>query len=741
MTLASTNDLATDLNTDPTADPSTAPPEPMPVDLMVDLARELARVDRRIHAYWAAQQTPASDALLADLPIPRLFPADADALPATQGQPTAPANAHESADGPSMPHLLQLAHDFRLDSFALEALLIILAPALDSHYGRIYGYLQDDLTQRHATVDLVLKLLGPPGLQRLRYLNHFSEQSPLVQYQLIQVEEATTPLVHRGLLPDPTLVAWLLGDYRPTPQWADFFTLSLPQADETDGALTNAVWPEFLAAMHGQNLACLYGEDAIAQEAMVRRLAVEMDTPLLTVDIGGLVAAGAKPTLALRLVLRDACFTGALLHIQNFDPLLRDGALPAVLLEPLLAYAGLIVLTGKRRWQPQGVWRDEAILWQSFDAPSYGERRRLWRFFLEKTQPDCDFDIDSLAGRFRLLGWQIRDVVAGARDQAEHVGRDTLSEDDLTAAVRAYSQTRLVELATRIVPRYTWDDLVLPAAQITILQAVVNMVQQRALVLEDWGVGRKLLSKPAVSVLFAGDPGTGKTLAAEVLASRLGLDLYKIDLSSMVSKYIGETEKNLEAIFREAERSNAILFFDEADAVFGKRSGIRDAHDRYANIGVSYLLQRMESHEGITILATNLRANLDEAFTRRLQFVIDFPFPEPSERLRLWQSLIPPDLPLADDVKLVQLAHQHKLAGGSIRNVIVGTAFMAAEQNSVVTMQLLLEGIRREFQKMGRLSSDGDVRLPNVPPPAMAPVPPPPPRRPNARKAMLRGDS
>ena len=198
-------------------------------------------------------------------------------------------------------------------------------------------------------------------------------------------------------------------------------------------------------------------------------------------------------------------------------------------------------------------------------------------------------------------------------------------------------------------------------------------------------------------------------MAAEVIARELSLDLYKIDLSSVVSKYIGETEKNLERIFDEAAASNAILFFDEADALFGKRSEVRDSHDRYANIEISYLLQRMEAYDGVTILATNLRANLDEAFTRRLQFAVDFPFPDENDRLRIWQALFPPDLPRARELDLPLLARRFKLAGGNIRNILVSAAYLAAADGGRVDMSHLLHGTRRELQKMGRLIADEDL--------------------------------
>jgi SpoVK/Ycf46/Vps4 family AAA+-type ATPase len=241
------------------------------------------------------------------------------------------------------------------------------------------------------------------------------------------------------------------------------------------------------------------------------------------------------------------------------------------------------------------------------------------------------------------------------------------------------------------------------------LRELIQTVQGRGLVMEEWGVGRKLKTSSGVTVLFAGPPGTGKTMSAEVIAGELGLDLYKIDLSMVVSKFIGETEKNLGKIFDEAQSSSAILFFDEADAIFGKRSEVKDSHDRYANMEVSYLLQRMEQYDGVTILATNLRANMDEAFTRRMQFIVDFPFPDAEERLFIWQTLFPADLPKADDINLSLFATRFKLAGGNIRNIIAGAAFLAAANGGVVTMEHLLHGTRRELQKMGRLISDLDL--------------------------------
>ncbi|MFQ5628537.1 MAG: ATP-binding protein [bacterium] len=305
---------------------------------------------------------------------------------------------------------------------------------------------------------------------------------------------------------------------------------------------------------------------------------------------------------------------------------------------------------------------------------------------------------------------QIRDAVASAHDLAAQRG-EPLAGEDLFQAARDHSNPHLGTQARKIIPRYDWNDIVLPHDQRTILREIVNTVRGRPKVLEEWGVGRKLASSSGVTVLFAGEPGTGKTMAAEVIARELGLDLYKIDLSGVVSKYIGETEKNLERIFSEAQSSNAILFFDEADAIFGKRSEVKDAHDRYANIETSYLLQRMEAYDGVTVLATNLRANIDDAFTRRLHFAVDFPFPEEADRIQIWETLFPPEIPRAADLDLALMAKRFKLAGGNIRNVIVSAAFLAASDGGVVTMKHMLHGARRELQKMGRLVNEQDLTL------------------------------
>lgn len=600
-----------------------------------------------------------------------------------------------------------LAETFGLDDFERDALLVCLAPALDLRYERIYGYLQDDVTRRRPSVNLILSLLCPPGAARLARLAHFEEDAPLLRLGLLErVSEggqAKTALLNQSFLADETVTGWLLGRYLPHRRIRAHAVYHAVVA-EADPRLAEEIlagdgWP-------ARTLLVFHGADTAAQRAGARALAARLERPLLALDVAGLLAAEEPLLPAVRLALRDARLTGALLLLHGWDACLVDSAPPAEVLDALCAQPEGVILAGTATWLPRG--RQDGspgtarLAWHAFPLPDYTQRRVLWQRALGA---GCPADvIDALAGYFLLSSGQIQDAAASARDLAG----DPPAPEALFAAARMHSNPRLSSLAKKIEPRFAWEDIILPADQLTLLREIITTVRLRPQVLEGWGVGEKLVASRGVTVLFAGPPGTGKTMAAEIIAAELGLDLYKIDLSTVISKYIGETEKNLERTFSEAASSNAILFFDEADALFGKRSEVHDSHDRYANIEISYLLQRMEAYDGVTILATNLRANLDEAFTRRLQFAVDFPFPDEADRLRIWQALFPPGVPRSADLDLPLLARKYKMAGGNIRNILVGAAYLAAENGGSVTMGHLLHSTRRELQKMGKMLAENE---------------------------------
>jgi hypothetical protein len=607
--------------------------------------------------------------------------------------------------------LQHLQRVFGLNNFEMETLLLCVAPALDLRYEQLFSYLQNDINRKRPSVNLALQLLGGTGLERLQKLACFAADAPLLRHRLLEYasdpSNPNPPLLAQTLSVDRTVVNWLLGDYHPAAELGLHVQLVMPAAGGEEALLSPEVQSTLRQAQQlSQSLVLFSGPDVVAQMLAAHVLGMQQGRSLLIGHIDQLVAQGMAADQALHFILRDALLNNAIAYLPGWDALLHERETPAHLLAALMQHPDLIAVGSRIAWQPQGQDRPRVILAVDFDSPDYAQRQLLWRHYLATHGVDeRNLDPVEMAGQFSLTTGQIRDAVASARNRAIRRS-SSVEQEDLFVGARLHSGTKLSDMARKTTPRYGWDDIILPADQVEILRELVSTVRQRSKVLEEWGLGKKLASSGAVTVLFAGPPGTGKTMSAEVIANDLGLDLYKIDLSSLVSKYIGETEKNLERIFTEAQSSNAILFFDEADSIFGKRSGVKDAHDRYANLEISYLLQRMETYDGVTILATNLRSNLDEAFLRRLQFAIDIPFPDEKNRLQIWETLFPSTVPRASDVDLAELARRFRLAGGNIRNILVSAAYLAAADGGTITMQHLLHGTRREFQKMGRLVLD-----------------------------------
>jgi hypothetical protein len=565
--------------------------------------------------------------------------------------------------------------------------------------------------------------LAEPGIGRLPLLAAFEPNASLRRHHLLELyppaetnrTPASAPLLAHVLHADESLVTWLLGHYRPHTMLAEHLSIHHPPKDIPPAFISEELG-EALAAIAG-GLTLFHGPDADIQRAAAAILAREQGLLLMIVDLEKLIGdEHLAPRRAVQLALRDALLINAMPMLMGWDACLVEDTTPPDLMYLLAGFPGSAVVAGQVHWVPKGTPRSRPIVAVSFPVPDYAQRRQLWGHFARGAADVQGDTFAALAGQFALTSGQIRDAVATARDYAAKRASSGAQEpvvtaEDLFAAARAHSNPRLAKLATKITPRYDWSDIILPDDQLSLLHEIIDTIRGRPQVLDAWGLEQKLASSRGVTVLFSGPPGTGKTMGAQIIAKELGLDLYRIDLSTVVSKYIGETEKNIERIFREAEQSNAILFFDEADALFGKRSEVRDSHDRYANIEVSYLLQRMEAYDGVTILATNLRGNLDEAFTRRLQFAVSFPFPEAGDRLHIWETLYPRDVPQAQDIDLTFLAERFKLAGGNIRNILVSAAYLAAADGGTLTMPHLLHSTRRELQKMGRLVNEEDLNI------------------------------
>ncbi len=613
---------------------------------------------------------------------------------------------------------------FALTPFERQVLVVALAAEIDLKYEKLYAYLQDDVTKKRPTVDLVLRLLCPTFEERLAARRSFEPQAPLQYWELITLHDdpgARRPvLLARYIKLDERVANWLLGSDETDARLVPLLSTRTASLPPNPGPDINARIDEWASHWEQtfsdtQPVLLLHGHYGTGRRAAAARLANGLGCPLLVLDAAALVAQEFTLEQGVRYAEREALLSKALICWDNADALLYADASEVSTRRAFMhALAqGLLptILLSQKSWEPARELTGRPFLRLEFPDPTYAERRDAWADSLNDSAPSLsETELSALAARFRLTGGQIQDAVARARTLAwsrdPQNGHVELS--DIDAACRSQSQQNLGSLARKLVSRYTWDDIVLPHAQASTLHLMCTTVRQRPVVYGEWGFDRKLSLGKGLIALFAGPSGTGKTMAAEIIANELRLDLFKIDLSAVVSKYIGETEKNLERIFAEAERMDAILFFDEADALFGKRSETKDAHDRYANIEIAYLLQRTEEYSGLVILASNIKKNVDEAFVRRLHFMVDFPFPEEPERLEIWRRTFPKQAPCADDLDLPFMARKFKMAGGNIRNVILTAAFLAAEEKARIAMRHLIRGAGYEFQKMGKLVHESD---------------------------------
>ena len=621
--------------------------------------------------------------------------------------------------GAIVPRLARLAELFNLDPFEQEVVLICLAPELDLRYERLYAYLQDDVSRRRPTVDLILRLLGSSPGNRADERWALGPAGPLLAAGLVILADDAAerwPLLTRPLRLDERIVEYLLGSDRLDARVSPVARL-FSHRDEADVVTLPAGLQESLVRLlratrrtSGSGpIVYVHGPSGASRRATIHAACAGADVPLFLVDVGALLTTGRSIPL-LTIASREALLQEAVLGLDGFDRLLGDdqdvAAVRSHVLAMLRRRVGATFLIGDARWEPAPWLPTVESLRVELPPLAPTARLGLWRRQLDTRIP-ADVIVD-LAARFRLDGDAVRAVEATARLRAIWRGDDEIGPDDVKAAARAIAAPPLDGLARRVDPRYGWDDIVLPADGMAQLKEICARARHQATVLEKWGFGRKHARRAGLTALFAGQPGTGKTMAAEIISGALGLELYRIDLAAVVSKYIGETEKNLERIFRAADQGDAVLLFDEADALFGKRSEVRDAHDRYANVEIAYLLQRLEAYDGLAILTTNLRGNMDDAFVRRLDFVLEFPMPDEPERLRIWNLALPTEAPLAPDVDLPFLAKKFRLSGGHIRNIALGGAFLAASEDEPISMRHLVRATRREYQKLGKLVGEGD---------------------------------
>jgi transposase-like protein len=626
------------------------------------------------------------DALIGEA-VRSVAAADPDPTDPYRGLYITDARAVDTAgelDGGSLDARVRLAVGL-LELEPLDAALLELcaAPVLDARYGRLIGYLHDDLTRRLPSPRLLARLLGADADEQ-RVLARLAADAPLRRGgALVMLDESeATPAVDRQLALDDQLAGVLLGASLGTSAIAHEVREVALEAVPVREPETIRRVAETIAAAAGLPVLCA-GPDA------EQVLAQALGRGLVVLDAARL---GDERLLA-RARLR-ATLSGARLAIAGLDDL---APAERVRLHGSIVTLGDPPLLCASRPRVPRALSGLSHLTAIVAPPEEAERARLWAAYVPESATS------EVAGAFSLSSEQIRQAARLAGAEARRAHHPLASQEDLQLAARRVARRDLEAQAQLLRAPYTWGDLVLADEELELLRSIAVHLRHRSLVLDTWGFGRRVAPEAGLKILFAGESGTGKTMACQVIANTLGLDLYRVDLSRTVSKFIGETEKNLAGLFNAAEDANAVIFFDEADALFGKRSAVSDAHDRYANIEVAYLLQRIEEFTGAVVLATNLRHDIDQAFLRRLDFVVDFPLPDRARRRLLWERHFPDQAPLADDIDLDVLA-DHNLPGGSIRNCVLRAAFAAAQDGREISLVHLEQAVRLEQRKLGRLA-------------------------------------
>jgi ATP-dependent 26S proteasome regulatory subunit len=591
------------------------------------------------------------------------------------------------------PAIERLCRAFALSRFEKEILLLCAGVELDASFARLMSAAAKDAQVGYPTFSLALSTLGEPHWSAL------SPAGPLRRWRLIEVGGES--LTQSRIRIDERVLHFLAG---------------VAHLDERlNGLLEEVAAPAELAESHRVQadamvrlwtgsgadvppIVQLCGNEAQSKREIAATACAQLGLNLYALAASALPVHPVELDAFIRLWQREAILSVSALLIETGESEHADAARELALNRLLQEIRGILILSGRtRRGNLQ-----RSIVTLDVGKPTTEEQRLMWRRHLGAAAVRLNGSLELLGAQFNFDGGAIRAACTGALNDETSNLRASLWD-----ACRAQARPQLNGLAQRIEPKARWGDLVLPEAQKQTIKEIAVHLRQRSRVYDDWGFAAVSSRGLGISALFAGPSGTGKTMAGEVLANELNLDLFRIDLSQVVNKYIGETEKNLRRVFDAAEEGGAILLFDEADALFGKRSEVKDSHDRYANIEVSYLLQRMEAYRGLAILTTNLKSALDTAFLRRLRFVVQFPFPDTAQRVEIWRRVFPAQTP-TDALDFAQLARL-PVAGGNIRNMALNAAFVAAEAGEPVRMVHLLLAAKHECQKLERPISEAEI--------------------------------
>lgn len=604
--------------------------------------------------------------------------------------------------------LAQLRQRFMIKPFEKLILLTCLIPEFYSGFHRVFGFLQDDATLSYPTPGFIMELFCDTFKQREEVWQAFHSGSVLRSWRLIRPvgDEIRTPPLQLSYRVDERIVTHLQGSRQCDGELEDIVLLRDPENVASQENQKNIIDTLIASIKEGRecNLVHLAGDERDLNASFVEEVAVRLNWRLLTVPVSALRTQKEWHIQKVNLLLRESVLQPAVVLINDYGAMTE----PPMNLEPLLrifAKKGLLLFYHGDRSMAD-VHHESSIQYikLEFKKPAAMARFRYWQQAISKNGLNWpDPVIEQLAMRYPLSRREVESMFLRLRYRLNGEGIHSREAFQVFKQVmNDYTQRPLDELAQRIEPRVDWNDLVLHKSLMDHLKAFRNTISHQFTVYERWGMGEKDSRGRGMVALFSGASGTGKTMAAEVIANDLGINLYRVDLAGIVSKYIGETEKNLKKIFENARGTNTLLFFDEADALYGRRTDIHDSHDRYANLEVNYLLQKLEEHDGPVILATNRRKNIDEAFLRRIHFILEFPYPSEALRQIIWQKKLNERLPRADGIDFPVLAKRFEISGGDIKNAALQAAFIAAEEKMPVSMEHILCALKREYLKLGK---------------------------------------
>jgi AAA+ superfamily predicted ATPase len=597
----------------------------------------------------------------------------------------------------------RLAARLGLRALEIEALIVALAPHLDETLDCAFTHLQNNYNRRGVDLALVAELLDLERADRVSLLEVLDVDRPLIALRLLEAEPGPgRSAMFRHIAPALDALPVLTGRRRVSPKLA-------LAAELIDGASDESFWAgDQLATMVARSEAAaaqltgddppwllLWGPCGVGKRELAARIATGAGKPLLAFDPERV--RGGDGDEQLRRGKREALLNDAVLYVGPcLGELAADGA--RELAARFASYPGPLILGFETATAP-GFVASHAVVEIALEPPDHEVRLELWSRAVPEDRRSPGLDVAAVAAAYRLTGGEIASL---ARDLAS--SPSAIGEAELRAAIERRLRTELAGLAQRVPSRARAEDLVLPDDQLERVHQLIERRRHSERVFGDWGLGRRVSRGRGVIGLFSGPPGTGKTMLAEVIAGDLGLELYKVDLSQVVSKWVGETEKQLARIFELAERAHVVLLFDEADALLARRTQVQGANDRYGNLAVNYLLQRFEDYEGVVILTTNAASSLDRAVARRLTCHLRLDEPEQDERLRLWRSMLPDALPVAAELGLDRLAGDFEMTGGHIKNAVVRAAFLAAAAGTPVDAELLRRAAKQELNDMGRIA-------------------------------------